>query len=115
MPYTTSQAFIDVMIMYAIVIVVSLLVAVVIRVIVWTLSRRASQAETATARSRPTALPPPQLDDQVPAAHLVAIAAAVTMMSGAHRIVRIEAATPSYGWAIAGRSTHHHSHITRRS
>lgn len=113
MPYTTSQAIIDVMIMYAIVIVVSLLVAVVIRVIVWTLSRRASQAETAAARTQ--AAPPPQLDDQVPADHLAAIAAAVTMMSGAHRIVRIESAPPSYGWAIAGRSAHHHSHITRRS
>ncbi len=113
MPYTTSQAFIDVMIMYAIVIVVSLLVAVVIRVIVWTLSRRASQAETAAAQTQAAPLPP--LDDQVPAAHLAAIAAAVTMMSGTHRIVRIESAPPSYGWAIAGRSAHHHSHITRRS
>ena len=114
MPYTTSQAFIDVAIIYAIVIVVSLLVAVVIRVIVWTLSRRASQAEIAAARIQDAKRPSP-LDDQVPAAHLAAIAAAVTMMSGAHRIVRIESAPPSYGWAIAGRSAHHHSHITRRS
>lgn len=114
--YTVSQSIADIFLIYGIVIVVSLLVAVVIRVIVWTLSRRADQAEDKASAKPAAAAPPPPLviAPGMPQEHLAAIAAAIAMM-GAHRIVRIETAGQGYSWTATARSAHHLSHAPRRS
>jgi heme/copper-type cytochrome/quinol oxidase subunit 2 len=114
MEYTISQAFADIFIVFSIVVIVSLLVAVVIRLIVWALSRRADQAETA-APAKPVATPPPVATAHgLPQDHFAAIAAAVTAMMGAHRIVRIETAGQGYTWTSAARTAHHMSRAPRR-
>jgi heme/copper-type cytochrome/quinol oxidase subunit 2 len=113
--YTVSQSIADIFLIYGIVIVVSLLVAVVIRVIVWTLSRRADQAEQAPAKPKPAAAAPSLVvAPGMPQEHLAAIAAAIAMM-GAHRVVRIETAGQGYSWTATARSAHHLSHAPRRS
>jgi heme/copper-type cytochrome/quinol oxidase subunit 2 len=113
--YTVSQSIADILLIYGIVIVVSLLVAVVIRVIVWTLSRQATQAE-GEAPAKPTATVPSPLmvAPGMPQEHLAAIAAAIAMM-GAHRIVRIEPTGHGYSWTATARSAHHLSHAPRKS
>ena len=49
----------------------------------------------------------------IPEHHLAVIAASVTMMLGAHRIVRIQTPGRSYSWIAEGRSVHHTSHAPR--
>ncbi len=114
MEYTTSQALADILVITSIVVVVSLLVAVVIRLIVWTLSRKADQIQTA-APTKPVATAPPPVATAhgLPQDHFAAIAAAVAAMMGAHRIVRIET-SQSYSWTATARSAHHLSHAPRR-
>ncbi len=107
--YTTLDAIGDMFVIYGIVIVISMLVAVVIRGIVWALSRQAAQVE-AKAPAKPAA--PPILAG-VPQEHLAVIAAAVAAMMGAHRIVRIEAASRGFGWTAEARTVHHTSHAPR--
>jgi len=115
MEYTTSQAIVDSLVIYGIVIVVSLLVAVVIRLIVWTLSRKAEQVKAAApAKPVATAPPPVATAHGLPQDHFAAIAAAVAAMMGAHRIVRIETASQSYTWTAATRTAHHLSRAPRR-
>jgi len=114
MEYTTSQAIADTFLVYGIVIVVSLLVAVVIRAIVWTLSRQATQAEAAAPVKPATAPPPAVVAPGMPQDHLAAIAAAIAMM-GAHRIVRIEPTGYGYSWTATARTAHHLSHAPRKS
>jgi len=108
--YTTLDAIGDMFVIYGIVIVVSMLVAVVIRGIVWVLSRQAAQAE-AKAPAKPAA--PPILAG-VPQEHLAVITAAVAAM-GAHRIVHIETMTRGFGWTAEARTVHHTSHAPRAS
>ncbi|TVQ40678.1 MAG: hypothetical protein EA356_00890 [Geminicoccaceae bacterium] len=113
MEYSTALALTDIAIIYAIVIVVSLLIAVVIKVIVTTLSRRADNAAATAAKLAPVAVTPVPVSG-IPPDHLVAIAAAVMAMSGAHRIVRIQSSGQSYAWTATGRTQHHGSHRPRR-
>ena len=115
MEYTTSQALVDILVITSIVVVVSLLVAVVIRLIVWTLSRKAEQVKTA-APAKPVAMAPPPVATAhgLPQDHFAAIAAAVTAMMGAHRIVRIETVGQGYTWTSAARTAHHLSRAPRR-
>ncbi len=109
--YTTLDAIGDMFVIYGIVIVISMLVAVIIRGIVWVLSRQAKQEE-AKAPAKPAA--PPILAG-VPQEHLAVITAAVATMMGAHRIVRIEAASRGFGWTAEARAAHHLSHAPRAS
>ena len=48
--------------------------------------------------------------DAVPEAHVAVISAAVAVMCGPHRIVRIEPAHHGLGWQSEGRAAHHGSH-----
>lgn len=115
MEYTTSQALADILVITSIVVVVSLLVAVVIRLIVWTLSRKADQVKTAApAKPAATAPPPVATAHSLPQDHFAAIAAAVAAMMGAQRIVRIEPTTHGYSWTAAARTAHHLSRAPRR-
>lgn len=111
MEYSVVTALIDIVVIYAIVIVVSLLVATVIKVIVSTLSRR---AERATAAAEAMTAAAPVAETGIPAHHLQAIAAAVALMSGAHRVVRIEPRGPSHAWTTTARTLQHGSHQPRR-
>lgn len=109
--YTTFDAIGDMILIYFIVVVISLLVAATIRGIVWVLSRRAALEEAkAPPAASPAATP---AFDGIPEHHLAVIAASVTMMMGAHRIVRIQTPGRSYSWIAEGRSVHHTSHAPR--
>ncbi len=109
--YTTFDAIGDMIVIYSIVVVISMLVALVIHGIVWVLSRRAAR-EAANAPPAAAAAATPAFDG-IPEHHLAVIAASVTMMLGAHRIVRIQTPGRSYSWIAEGRSVHHTSHAPR--
>lgn len=111
--YTTWDAIGDMFVIYGIVIVISMLVAVVIRGIVWVLSRQA-QEEPVKAPAKPAPVAQPALAG-IPQEHIAAIAAAVAAMMGAHRIVRIEAPSRGFGWTAEARTVHHTSHAPRAS
>ena len=115
--YTTLQAIGDIIVIYLVVIVVSMLVAAVIRGIVIVLSRQAEK-EAAKAPVKPAApvvRPTVMASSGVPQEHLAVIAAAVAAMMGAHRIVRIETPDRGFGWTSEARSSHHTSHLPRAS
>ena len=109
--YTTMDAIGDMFVIYGIVIVISMLVALVIRGIVWALSRQAAQTE-AKALAKPAPVAPPILAG-IPHEHLAVISAAVAAMMGAHRIVRIETSGRGYSWTAEARTVHHTSHAPR--
>ncbi|MBE2293839.1 MAG: hypothetical protein IAF00_02770 [Phycisphaerales bacterium] len=111
--YTTMDAIGDILVIYGIVIVVSMLVAVVIRAIVWVLSRNPAQSE-AKAPAKPAPAAVPVLAGGVPQEHLVVITAAIAAMLGAHRIVRIDTPGRGYGWTSEARSAHHTSHTPHK-
>ncbi|MCC8998656.1 MAG: OadG family protein [Candidatus Contendobacter sp.] len=113
--YTTLDAIGDMFVIYGIVIVISMLVALVIRGIVIVLSRQAEQeAAKAPAKPAPVARPA-AIASGVPQEHLAVIAAAVAAMMGAHRIVRIETPDRGFGWTAEARTVHHTSHAPRAS
>ena len=100
-----SEVFIKTLFVYGLAIIVSLAVAVVIKVIVVALNMlERKPAEPA----QPIAVP--QAPFAVEADHIAVIAAAVHAMIGANRIVHIEAAPHHSGWAAEGRLAHHVSH-----
>ena len=101
-----SEVIIKTLWIYGLAIVVSLAVAVVIKVIVVALGKLEG---TPAAPPQPAAVPPGPL--AVDANHIAVIAAAVHAMTGAHRIVHIEAAPHHSGWAAEGRQAHHSSHV----
>ena len=100
-----SEVIIKTLFVYGLAIIVSLAVAVVIKVIVVALNlleRKAAEP------AQPAAVPPAPF--AVEADHLAVIAAAVHAMCGAQRIVHIEAVPRHSGWAAEGRLVHHASH-----
>ena len=109
--YTTLDAIGDMLVIYGIVIIISMLVAVVIRGIVLVLSRQAAQAE-AKAPAKPAPAAQPAVAG-IPQEHLAVITAAVAAMMGAHRIVHIEMASRGFGWTSEARTVHHTSHAPR--
>ena len=112
--YTTLDAIGDMFVIYGIVIVVSMLVAAVIRGIVIVLSRQADkEAAKAPAKPAPVALQP--IRTGIPQEHLAVMTAAVAAMLGAHRVVRIETPERGFGWTSEARSSHHTSHAPRAS
>ena len=114
--YTTLDAIGDMFVIYGIVIVISMLVALVIRGIVIVLSRQAErEAAKAPAKPTPVARPAAVAVGGVPPEHLAVIAAAVAAMMGAHRIVRIETPDRGFGWTAEARTVHHTSHAPRAS
>jgi Na+-transporting methylmalonyl-CoA/oxaloacetate decarboxylase gamma subunit len=95
--------------MYALAIVISFLVAALVRVLVNTLSRMQKKPEAPTAKSAPKPVVADDPDEEV-----AAIAAAVYALLGARRIVRIEPADVGRGWVGGGRMAHHASHAVPR-
>ena len=90
---------------YALAIVISMAVAVMIKLIVLVVSMgRSETAETAVPQARPERAAGP------PAEHVAAIAAAVYAYLGAHRIVHIEERSRHRAWTAEGRTAHHVSH-----
>ncbi|MBL8539319.1 MAG: hypothetical protein JNK68_02990 [Betaproteobacteria bacterium] len=100
-----SEVMIKALWIYGLAIVVSLAVAVVIKLIVVILG--ALERKPAAAPKPAAAVPAPALD--VVADHVAAISAAVYAMLGAHRIVHIEEQRQA-GWVVEGRLAHHTSH-----
>jgi hypothetical protein len=109
---------------YFVTLVVSLLVALVIKGIVVVL-RRLERAVPLAAPSRaPTALAPmapaPTASGAgdagaVPAEHIAAIGAAVYAVIGDHQIVHIEDPHRGSAWLAEGRQAHHASHAIEHS
>jgi len=93
---------------YGLAIVVSLLIAVVIKLIVVVLGR--SEQRSASASLPPAVAPAPVPASGIPPEHLVVIAAAASAMFGEQRIVHIEDTRRRPGWAADGRQAHHASH-----
>jgi hypothetical protein len=89
---------------YALAVVVAMVIAVVIKLIVLVLDR----IERKTM-PRPAPVPAAPAFD-LAADHVVAIAAAVHALIGAHRVVRIEPSRRQAGWRAEGRHAHHASH-----
>ena len=114
MTYTTLNAVRDILIIYGIVIVVSMLVALVIRGIVMVLSRHAEK-EAANAPAKPAPVAPAPMITGIPHEHLAVITAAIATMLGSHRIIRIETPERGFGWTAEARSSHHTSHAPRGS
>jgi membrane-associated protease RseP (regulator of RpoE activity) len=92
---------------YGLAIFVSLLIAVVIKIIVVLLGRVERKPASAPAAVVPP-VPAPAFD--VAADHLVVIAAAAYAMIGSHRIVHIDETRRRTGWLAEGRQAHHASH-----
>ena len=90
---------------YGLAVIVSLGVAVVIKIIVLTIGRLERQP---AAAPQPVAMVAAPL--AIEAHHVAAIAAAVHVMGGTHRIVHIEAAHRHQEWAAGGRQAQHASH-----
>lgn len=92
---------------YGLAIVISLGVAVVIKLIVLVL--HAVERKPAAA-VQPAAAPATAPAFDVMADHVAAIAAAVYQMIGAHRIIHIEDVRRRGEWVVEGRMAHHASH-----
>jgi hypothetical protein len=103
-----SEVIVKTLFVYGLAIIVSLAVAVVIKVIVVALNLLERKPAAPAQPAQPAAVPPAAF--AVEADHLAVIAAAVHAMSGAQRIVHIEATPHHSGWAAEGRLVHHASH-----
>jgi len=93
---------------YGLAIAVSLLIAVVIKLIVVLLGRVERKPASAPAVVAVPPVPAPAFD--VAADHLVVIAATAWAMIGSHRIVHIDETRRRTGWLAEGRQAHHASH-----
>ncbi len=102
---------------YLLTVVVALLAAVMIRGIVLALEGAKKSRERRVAAVTPVqvAVAPEESQQDDKAAHVAAIAAAIFAVVGAHRLVYIGEARPSYGWATTGRALHQTSHSPKRS
>jgi hypothetical protein len=89
---------------YALAIVISMAVAVMIKLIVLVASGRKPQARPVVQPRGTVAAAGP------PAEHVAAIAAAIYAYLGAHRIVHIEERSRNRAWTAEGRTAHHVSH-----
>ncbi len=113
--YTTWDAVSDMFIIYSIVIIISMLVATIIRGIVILLSRQVKTEirDIAPVKSMTADVNKTVIISEIPQEHIAAISAAITLMIGMHRIVHIEIANRSFGWTSEARTTHHTSHAPR--
>jgi hypothetical protein len=102
---------------YGMTIVVAMVAAVLIQGIVMALEgakkTRAKRLEAATPVQVAVAPEPSELDDAT--AHVAAITAAIYTVVGAHRLIYIGEARPSYGWTTTGRALHQTSHSPKRA
>jgi hypothetical protein len=89
---------------YALAIVISMAVAVMIKLIVLVVSAGRSEKKPAVPQ------PQSRLSTAPPAEHVAAIAAAVYSYLGVHRIVHIEERGRNRAWTAEGRTAHHVSH-----
>ncbi len=100
------------LLIYGLAIVVSMLIAVVIKGIVVGIHvfKRAPDKPVPSGVPARTAAGDDIAADHVAADHVAAIAAAVYAVLGEHRIVRIEAGQRGAEWVSGGRAAHHASH-----
>ena len=103
-----SDSFVLAFQVYGLAIVISMLVAVMIRLVVVSLS---------AVKRRPAAVTPSaEVQVDLTGDHVAAIAAAIYAVLGAHRIVHIEDRGRGFAWTAEGRAAHHASHsIAKRS
>lgn len=108
-----SEAISLVVSIYGLAIVIAFGAAVMIRLIVRLLSygdeRMAAAAVQASAQAGPASAMQ-AVDGAIPAAHLVAIAAAANAVLGAHRILHIGSGAGGPVWSAEGRFAQHSSH-----
>ena len=111
-----SAIIVKILWIYGLAAVVSLLIAAMIKAIVWLLNvaeRRQVSAAPGVPSARP--LPAPvQAPAGIPAEHVAAIAAAIAATASALRVVHIEDLHGGRTWGAEGRSVHHQSHAAGR-
>lgn len=99
---------------YALAAAVALLIAGLIKGLVWALNRwtpAGAQRQTpAAAAATPAPQPPAPATAGIPPAHVAAITAALQAVLGEHRIVHIDDGSVASGWSAQGRAAHHRSH-----
>jgi hypothetical protein len=123
---------------YALAAAVAMLIAAIIKGLVWALNRVGSRARQAAAAhggtpaaaarpagaaaaaqrtpaaaadgTPPDAAVPLQAKAAIPPAHVAAITAALQAVLGGHRIVHIDDGSGASGWTAQGRAVHHGSH-----
>lgn len=102
---------------YLMTVVVALLAALMIRGIVLALegAKRTRQKRVAQATPVQVAITPEEAQQEDKAAHVAVITAAIYAVIGAHRLIYIGEARPSYGWATTGRALHQTSHSPKRA
>ncbi len=93
---------------YLATLVVSLVVALVIKGIVVILGRL--ERDGSVRAPAPAPAKAPVAADAIPAEHVAAIADAVSAVIGDHHIVHIEDTHHGSGWRAEGRQAHHASH-----
>ena len=114
---TVSDGIMMSLFAYFLLIVVALLASVMIRGIVLVLegSKKARARRLPAATPVQVAVAAEEGQQEDTAAHVAAIAAAIYAVVGAHRLVYIGEARPSYGWATTGRALHQTSHSPKRA
>lgn len=99
--------------MYGLTIVISMLAALLIKLIVVVIAKseeRRSQARVSAARTQA-----PVLSGQVDPRHVAAISAAVFTLLGSHRIIHIAGGRNTPSWAAEGKRQLQTSHNVRKS
>lgn len=99
-----SLAAIKALQIYGIAIAISMFVAVLIKVLVVVTSRMEQPAKVAEALQSPT--DPRATSAQIPEEVVAAISAAISIVTGPHRILHIAASGRS--WSTEGRNAQHH-------
>jgi len=101
--------------MYGLVIVISMLAALLIKVIVVVIAKSEDSRGRKQARIEAARVPEPILTGEVDPRHVAAISAAVFAVLGSHRIVHIAGSRNLPSWAAEGKRALQSSHYVRRS
>lgn len=114
---TVSEGWTLSLFAYFLLVVIAFLAAVLIRGIVLALQGMRKTREHPLTPATPVQVAvapgPAGLEDK--AAHVAAIAAAIYTVVGAHRLIYVGEAHPSYSWTTTGRMFHQTSHAPKRA
>lgn len=101
--------------MYGLTIVISMLAALLIKVIVLSIAKSEDRRKQASKAKSKVAAAKPVLSGQVDPAHIAAISAAVYAVLGSHRIIHISDGRRAPGWASEGKRQLQSSHDVHRT
>lgn len=93
---------------------VFVLIALGLAVLRWLIRLANEVVESETADAEPAKVSGESANYGIPQEHVAAIAAALSAMLGAHRIIHIEPLRGARGWSEECRLDHHRSHTVER-